>query len=384
MAKKRRISVVVIMVLTIFLVSISIIALTYVMIARDLRGPGVSATEAGTQGTGSTSMDPPSSYPLSLLPDPGEAPHAQTSTPEQNSTPGKTTGKNGLSGSKPNVVMNDDDGELHDGWNDSVSYTLKEERFEQHAIEEMPAYGLVISQDFDIAYPQLVNAGPHTDELNVVLRDTAMRFYNRYVANPEEELIAIVRDGVEISQLGVPEGADAMLSSNVTWAVTYNTDDFISVSFSDSYFVGSYAGEYVALRTVNANLKTGEVYQLDDVLTVTDAVAKRFMDVFYDAVAEDYDGDGKISSDEVFSVSIIGRDAWEQAIKGEGDYAERVAPTFFVDEKGRVNLGVTYWLGNERGISRGWWDATLTDKQLEGAKKDSSFWSLLGDEASSG
>ena len=76
-------------------------------------------------------------------------------------------------------------------------------------------------------------------------------------------------------------------------------------------------------------------------------------------------------------MDIIGHEAWVQALMGEGEYASRMNTTFFVDEKGRPNLGVTYFLGNDRGVSRGWWDVTLTDELLDGARLESDFWDLL-------
>ncbi|MBQ6651211.1 MAG: hypothetical protein IJM67_08175, partial [Atopobiaceae bacterium] len=49
----------------------------------------------------------------------------------------------------------------------------------------------------------------------------------------------------------------------------------------------------------------------------------------------------------------------------------------FVDSDGTPNLGVSFWFGNDQGISRGWWDLTLTDGLLEGSRKDSPFWELV-------
>lgn len=305
----------------------------------------------------------PSSSPLDLVPDPEDL------------EAGGGSGSQGTPSQSP--ASSDDDGELHNGWDSSVSYELQEERFTREGEEQLDAYGMTITLDLDVSYPQLVNAGEHTEELNALLRDTAMTFTEKFVDNPSDDAIELVKSvaGTE-GPLSVSE-SDALLSSHVTWAVTYNTDDFVSVSFSDDYCIGSYAGEYLRLRCVNMNLRTGETYAFDDVLTMNEEIAQRFVDTLAVNNGTDLDGDGVIGDDESFSVAIIGRDEWVSALMGEGDYADRVALDVFVDEKGRANLGVTYWLGNDKGIVRGWWDTTLSDELLESARKESTFWDLF-------
>lgn len=349
---------------------------------------GVGAQERST-------MDPPSSYPLSVVPDPVELwaernpePEAEGEADAEGSEWNEegewsegdgseySESESGESTEMSEPAVSDDDGELHNGWNDAVSYRVREERVAESGIKSSADYAMHVAIDFDVTYPQLEGSGQHFDEVNEALRDTALSFVNEYWEHPGEDAIERVKTSVEISTLGVPEDADALLSNDVTWAVTYNSDDFISVSFSDSFCIGSFMVEYLRLRCVNANLKTGEVYAFDDVLRMDETIASHFVDTLVANAGTDANGDGWVTEDECFSVSVIGRQAWIDALMGRGDYAYRVVPTFFVDEQGRVNLGVSYWLGNDSGVVRGWWDAILTDEQLDAARKNSTFWDL--------
>lgn len=322
-----------------------------------------AGVDDGGSSNGSVQVKHPSSSPLDLVPD-----------PEDLEAGGGAT-SHGVSSQPP--ASSDDDGELHNGWDSSVSYELREERFTRKGEEQLDAYGMSVTLDLDVSYPQLENAGEHTEELNALLRDTAMTFTEKFVENPSDDAIELVKSVADTEGPLSVLGSDALLSSYVTWAVTYNTEDFVSVSFSDDYCIGSYAGEYLRLRCVNMNLKTGETYTFDDVLTMNEAIAQQFVDTLALNNGTDLDGDGVISDDESFSVAIIGRDEWVSALMGEGEFADRIALDVFVDEKGRANLGVTYWLGNDNGIVRGWWDTTLSDELLESAMKESSFWDLL-------
>lgn len=271
----------------------------------------------------------------------------------------------------------DDDGELHDGWDGSVSYSVREERYQRDETADSADYRMPVHYEIDVAYPQLEGAGSYTDSLNEALRECALTFVRDYCDEPSDEAVGIVRDVVNLSQPDDGSQPEAYLSSEVDWAITYNTEDFVSVSFSDSFCIGSFAGEYLHLRCVNANLKTGELYRYDRVLAMNEQIANQFVDTLVANAGEDSDGDGVVSDAECFVVDIIGREAWVQALMGQGDYAHRVMPTFFVDEKGRVNLGVSFWLGSDKGIARGWWDATLTDQQVDEARLDSSLWNVL-------
>lgn len=278
---------------------------------------------------------------------------------------------------EPKQPVSDDDGELHDGWNADCGYSRTDMQFSKNGTMRVDAYDMNAKVEFSVGYPVFKNAGEYTDALNEAIEACALDTVNSYYENPDEKAVELVKTVVENGALGVPEGVDLLLTSDVSYAVTYNTPDFVSISFSDNYCLGSLMGEFISLRCINANLRTGQIYRQDEVFKMTEDIANAFVDNLVQAAGSDENGDGVITEEECFSVDIIGHEAWVQALMGEGEYASRMNTTFFVDEKGRPNLGVTYFLGNDRGVSRGWWDVTLTDELLDGARLESDFWDLL-------
>ncbi len=273
-----------------------------------------------------------------------------------------------------------DDGELHSAENHDVSYTLTADHYRRNKIEQLDAYGLKVQCNFDINYPQVSDDLEHAKKINRVLRrvarETAITYYDEPSAETVERFTSVVED---VDPGDVTEGADALLESTVDYAVTYNDENLLSVCYSDVYYLGSYALGFCSLRTVNINLKTGEVYELDDVLTVDEQIARSFVDNLVRTDGEDENGDGTIVDRECFTIALCGRDAFEQALQGTGELAgKRVVTCLFIDGNGQPNLGVTYWISGSRGFVRGWWDVTITDEQLETTRKDSTLWELLG------
>lgn len=261
-----------------------------------------------------------------------------------------------------------DDGELHDAWDKSVSYSYTEAEFDKEGLETIDFYNKVIAYDFDIEYPQLTGDIPNLETINKEIRDKAMRFVDATYTEPTSDARAMLEaysaDAYGSSIAGVPNGANAILESDVDYAITYNNNDFISICFSDEYAIGSWYGESISLRTVNINLKTGEVYEIDDVLQLNDDIAEDFIQNL-----SKYD-DGS-------AAAAAGEKSFVGAIQGKGTDAGNVTSTFFVDGNGKANLGVSYFLEGDDAVARGWWDYTLTDAQLEAAKKDSSLWDCL-------
>ena len=270
-----------------------------------------------------------------------------------------------------------DDGELHDARKEVESYSFDENLWARDQTEHLDAYDLDVACLFSISYPELKGDGKHIEKANQELRAAAMKMVRTYYEDPSAEAVEQVKTLAESGKDYVPEGAQAALTSVVTYAVTYNTDHFISVVFSDEYCVGSELNSLIGMRTVNINLDTGEVYAIDDVLTVKKSMATSFVDNLVQTSGEDGDGDGVITDDECLTLQIAGRKPFENALRGRGELADHVATCFFVDGNGKVNLGATYFLSSSVGIVSGWWDVTLTDEQVESGKKDSSFWDVL-------
>lgn len=281
-----------------------------------------------------------------------------------------------------------DDGELHDARSTNAGYSFVEERYELNDVEQLNAYDADVRCEFNVSYPQLVGAGEHTEAINNLLRSTARDTVERFYESPSKDDVAWVRrivagsgttDSEDEYDLLAPEGADLLLSSDVDYAISYNNDRFVSVCFSDTYYLGNFSFGRVVLRTVNVDLQTGERYTLDDVLRVDDALAHAFVDNLVRHGGIDKNEDGLLSDDECLTVRIGTREALVDALKGSGELAEegRVDTVLFVDGDGRPNLGANYWVSSGAGIVRGWWDVTIEDEMVEELRIDSPFWDLL-------
>lgn len=266
---------------------------------------------------------------------------------------------------------------LPHGWDPSAGYAVAEETFSQQFDEDMGAYGLRVHMDFDVAYPRFEGDFDHLDAANGAIRDAAMTVPDRYYFEPDKDARTNMRHAAKVAEgapfSGVPAGCDALLSSEVDYAVTYNDDGFASIAFADHYLIGSAYSEYEALRCVNVDLSTGESFELDSVLTLTEDMANAWADDF-------------LASDEnaEFTLGLWGRDEFVRALRGEGaqDHGDRVSATFYVDPQGRIVLGVTFAVSDGEGsISRGWHDAVVPADVLEKAKKQSAFWDLVTPEA---
>ena len=273
--------------------------------------------------------------------------------------------------SQPNEPVNDpsaDDGELHDGFNPEVLYTYETQVY-QHEVpkEHVDAYDMDLSLSFYVEYPQLEGDIKDIDKINAIIRDEAMSFVNKSYLEPEEEFVSMFKKLAEEEKKrygGSAAEPELFLVENLESAITYNSGKLISIVFSDHTYTAVAEVSVLKARTLNINLETGEVYTLDDVMTVTEGMVDHWLDNIDKSSAAGL-------------TKVIGRDVFKESILGKGDKASRTETNFFVDANGKVNLNVNWWLGQDEGGSYGWWDVTLTDEEIAAGKKDSSFWDRL-------
>ena len=197
---------------------------------------------------------------------------------------------------------------------------------------------------------------------------------DRYYFEPDKDARTNMRDAAKVAEgapfSGAPAGCDALLSSEVDYAVTYNDDGFASIAFADHYLIGSAYSEHEALRCVNVDLSTGESFELDSVLTLTEDMANAWADDF-------------LASDEnaEFTLGLWGRDAGTvRAPSGRGSTGPRRPRVRDVlcrpARKDRAGRDLRRQRRRRRRL-RGWHDAVVPADVLEKAKKQSAFWDLL-------
>jgi hypothetical protein len=275
---------------------------------------------------------------------------------------------------KPYNPDDPDDGELHDGWNDDAGYTKTTQSYTyQASSEHVDHYDATFDIDFSVEYPQLSGDINNIDSINAQIRDTAMRYVNdTYLAyNADSGFVSLVKSAVSnnsASGFGSPNG-NYQLSDEVDYAVTYNSPDIISVSFNDHFIAGSYYGEYLFLRTININLKTGEVYTMDNSLSMTEQIAREWVD----------NTESHANENGTSAVSAYGADETVKVLTGNSEFSNRYQTALFIDQDGKANVAVTFWFGGGESqiIVRGWWDVTPSSEALAAAKKPSTLWDVL-------
>lgn len=277
-----------------------------------------------------------------------------------------------------------DDGELHDARTDVASYAIAEDSWVLNETSYLTAYDANVDCSFRVSYPKLTGDLAHLDQVNDLLRAQAMQSVRTYYEDPSSQTVEMIRQMVGMAEGRSTTGAvpaagrDLVLASVVDYAVTYNNEHFISVCYSDQCYLGSPSMSLISLRTVNVNLDTGESYEIEDVMGVDEAIATTFVDNLVQTSGEDANGDGRIGDDECLTLVIAGREQLVAALQGKGELANRVSTCFFVDGNGHVNLGANYWVERDGAYVRGWWDVTVPSEQLDGVRKDSALWDLLG------
>ena len=232
-----------------------------------------------------------------------------------------------------------DDGMLHDNRVSTDSYSIQDVQYIYQAVDEaVRAYGKPFNIDLFIVYPQLTGSAAGIDAVNAAIEEAAMEFARGTYLYPSGVWMEAVADNVQ--------GSHGWLGCRIECAVMYNSEDLVSVAMNETCFAGTEKAKTVRLKTVNANPQTGQVYEFDDVVQLDADMAEAWVNVLEEHGMQD-------------SVKSAGRADLVQGVLGEGDYAEGLTPTFFVDADGTVNLAVSFDIKGGWGFMRGWWDMRL-------------------------
>lgn len=252
------------------------------------------------------------------------------------------------------------------------SATLTEEEPEEMRIEDIPVYAAddisyevtieeyVVSEEkdgkkfqFDILYPQIDGLkGEKESDVNGKLRSCAMQTVQDTYISPTENMKAWMK-----------EPDMNYYASTVSCNVTYMSRDLVSVIYEDHYFLGSYAAEYCDIRTRTINLKTGETYEIQNVITQNSVVSQNWETKLREEL-----GDSMVTG-------VMNREWLEKMLAGE--IVDNRYYAVFLLQDGGMELGFTYHYGGEDGIARGWVLTPIGEEELSIYQSDSEIWQLM-------
>lgn len=232
---------------------------------------------------------------------------------------------------------------------ENLSYTIEEEEYSYYSDGNSKEYPM----QFVVKYPQIKGLDSEkAEEINAELKACAMSTVDVLYLNPSEATKEAML------QLQSP-----VLASNVTYKVTYATEDIISVVFNDVYFAGSGDRGYIDLRTRNINLKDGNLYEVTDITALTDTFMRNWKTKM----------EGEAPGVNV--LKELRTSEFRKILNGEvlnGNYFQ----AFFLDEDG-VEIGFTYHHTSGNQAESGWITAPFTYEEMKELNPENTFWTEM-------
>lgn len=233
---------------------------------------------------------------------------------------------------------------------EDLSYEIEEDDYAFTDEEKQTAY-----IDFFVQYPVVEGlSGSREKRVNEILKACAMESVEDIYENPSQE-----------TKEKVIKSASPVLASYVQYKVCYASESFLSVAFEDYSYRGN-IGEYVQnFRTVNINLKDATVYELTDVVDVSD----KFTEFW---IGKMRSGDGH---EDVFSE--LTEEELRETLLGDSKGGVYVTQ-FFVDGEGmNVGYDLHYEDGDPDDVGYTWLVTVLGLSELEPYAKESTFWNSV-------
>lgn len=230
---------------------------------------------------------------------------------------------------------------------DDLSYTVEEDSYYEEESSETSWMCM------DINYPVLTELeGEKADEINETIKSYAMQTAENLYLNPSEEVKGFLL-----------EQDYKYVGSQVEYYVTYMSNDLISIVFEDHYFWGSVYAEFQDIRTCTINLKTGDVYEISDIVKLDE----NFMDAWYDSMKEE--------APDADVLDLVELDDFQRVFEGE-NVDNRYGNAFFLKDGG-LEIGLSYHYGDEELIERGWMTAPFTWEDIATYKTDNEMWKIV-------
>ena len=233
---------------------------------------------------------------------------------------------------------------------EELPYTIEEENYVYNSGASKGEYPI----EFDVKYPQIRSEElDNLDRINSLLKECAMISVNTLYLEPGHDV-----------KNSILKEKEPFLGSNVTYKVTYAGNDFISVAFSDNYYVGNVNRGYVDLRTRNIRLSDGKVFETSEIVDLS----TDFMHVWLDKMKKEAP---KAKVLEELYISDF-RDILNGRMP-----QNRYYDNFFFDADG-IEIGMTYHHKGESGQEdKGWITAPFTLDEIMQYKTDSEVWKLV-------
>lgn len=209
---------------------------------------------------------------------------------------------------------------------------------------------------FEILYPQIsgLKDADVQEKVNEELKKCAMETADNIYFTPTEEIKEIV--------LGEQ---NPVLASYVEYKVTYLTEDIISVVYQDYYYEGSQNNYHLGFRSRNINLNDGSVYEVKDIVKLSD----HFIKEWAEEMRDEADTDKllkELSENEM------------KDVLSDKDLGGVYYDNFFLDKEGiEIGLCFKYPADDENDAGYSWVTAPFDWDDIKEYKTDSSFWSLV-------
>ncbi|MEI3219436.1 MAG: DUF4163 domain-containing protein [Lachnoclostridium sp.] len=209
--------------------------------------------------------------------------------------------------------------------------------------------------NFEVHFPQITGLDSSVqDDINAKLKEYAMETAEKIYLNPDMDM----KEKVLKEEYPV-------LASYVEYKVTYLSSDFMCVVYQDYCYEGSEQDSKVKLRTLNINLKDGTVYNVKDIVELSDD----FIDTWLEEMRDEADTDELLSE--------LNSDEMKKYLSGEdenGIYSDN----FFVDADGiEIGFGFDYPADDENNKGFAWVTAPFDMDEIMEYRTDSEFWNLV-------
>ncbi|MEG0721538.1 MAG: GNAT family N-acetyltransferase [Lachnospiraceae bacterium] len=234
---------------------------------------------------------------------------------------------------------------IEDYEGENLSYSIKEETYQK---QEQKGKNNI---DFQVAYPVLQNLPTdQADVINQAIQDCAMKTVNQIYLTPSEEM-----KGKILAQ------KQTFLISYVEYKVCYEGADFISIAFNDQFYKGEIE-EGTELRTLNINLKTGKIYDIKEIVDLSDTFMKEWLI------------SAKKEAPQVTIFDEMPPMEFKKILTGTFE-KQNYSNAFFVDENG-IQIGFSCF-GEEQNHFNGWVTAPFTYQEIKKHQTNNEFWHLI-------